>query len=202
MNINEAILSLKKGDGGLNLQIIVSDIYKNLCESKSAKFQIDIRNLSVYTRYATLIYADEESPIKGAKLFFRNARIDIYKTGKLNFKSELKFTQQIPKGHYLFRFLNREVIEQDLKCSLQATLSKQDLNIDMFIINLAKEQIIGMGQIKDSLGRNPEISIIFIPSALSLESITFLKDNFAPEGQMLASLKLLKLKINKGSINF
>lgn len=190
INIDEAVLVSKREEGGINLQIIFSDIYKKISETKPMAFKIDINSLSTYLGLAKLTYLDAQSPAKRMSVLLKDACIFIYKSGKVKFKGDVKFTYQIPKENYISRFLNNRYVDQDLKCTMQGTINNKDFRLDMLLLNLGKEQIVGLGLVKNFIERNPYIDIVFIPSIISVNNIAFLKNNFDPEGNVLIALKL------------
>lgn len=189
ININESICLSKMEEKGVNLQIIFSDIYKKIFKTNPMAFKIYFNNLYISCRLSRLIYVDDLCLPRGIYLFFNNACVLMHRSGRIEFKSDIKFTYQIPQENYISRFLYDKDIIQNFQCTMQGSINNKDINIDMLLLTLGKEQIVGLGLIKDFAERNPYIDIAFIPSNVSVNNITFLKNNFNPQGYLLIALR-------------
>lgn len=144
-------------------------------------------------------------------ILFKKTTILLYKTGKFKLNSLIKIASWVPQGSYLSRFLDEKQIIQEIKCAAQGNIINDDLDIEMLLLNLHKAQFIGTGKIKNFKQKTPYFDINFIPSAISLNEVAFLKKNLKKlQGYLMLSLKLtgtapnIKTLLNAGldSCNF
>lgn len=184
ININEVSLLLKKDKGGFNLQIMFNDIYKKIFQMPPWPYKIIISKPSISAGSINLIYDD-------MRLILSRGRFSASKAGRVKFTSDIKFIYQLPKTNFLSGFLKKRDIMQPLKCTMEGTIYNKDLNIDMLLLSLAKEQIIGIGAVKNFTESQPYVNISFIPSTISLSNIAFLQNNFSSDGYLLFDLKFM-----------
>lgn len=191
-DISSVVLLMKKETEGYNVQIILSDIPKRLNLPDYPHFKLPINTVTARIKSAKIIYADDPNLRQNLEILHKNIRIIFYKSGKLVFNSSIKFRYIIPEETNLSKLLASGTVEQGLKCSLQGTfINEKDLNIDMLLLSLSDDQIIGTGLIKDFTERNPHLNIDFVHSMIFLKNIAFLRNNFKAEGTSFISLKLI-----------
>ena len=190
IKINELKLVVRAEREGLNIQIIYSDIYKRVSANLPSLLNISTNTVSVYIDMINIIYVDNPYLEKNMLILLKHSRIE-YKSGKFKFDSNIQLRYHLlPEKIFISRFLKEGVIEQDIKCMIQGNMQTNDLNMDMILLNIGKQELIGMGINKNFAERNPYLDIDFIPSTVSLNNIKSLKDNFNSEGNAFVSLKI------------
>lgn len=188
INLNEGILLSRKEREGINFQIIFSDVYKNITDSKSTKLRISINDLTIRVGLLKVISINDEFNSDGTVILLKNIHISMNPFGKVKFKSNLRFTSKLPEENYLSGFLKNKNIIQDLKYFMEGTISNKNMIVDSMLLKLGKEQIIGSGLIKDFAERNPYIDIRLMASIISINNIAFINENFNIEGYLSLSL--------------
>jgi hypothetical protein len=196
IKIRGAILLSRKEIEGINLQIIFSDIYKKVSQGATLDYPIDINNILVVADLVKLAFVDKQYQDNGVEFLFNKLRISLLRSQRLKFRSNIRFTYHIPQKKYAARFLNNVAMIQDLKGSFDGNINGNNLDLEMAVLSLGKERLIGMGQVKDFLEKNPWINISSVPCGISLNNITFLKDNFSPDGYLWTSLRISGLLDN------
>ena len=189
IKIKEALLLTKKEKEGYNLQIMFSDTYKKIFESKVLKSNIFTNNVDVFIDLAKLIYMDNPNLEKNMYILLKNAQIQ-QKSEKFKFTSDIEFNYRLPEDGYLSRFIKDITITQRIKCAIQGNIQGNDLNMELVSLNIGKEQMLGMGINKGFAEKNPYIDIIFISSTITVNNIKFMKDNFDAKGHVFFSIKL------------
>ncbi len=184
IDINEASLLLNKQKEGLNLQIMFSDISKSMPKNKPAAL-----NLFKYSLDASIKTAKLASFDKNIYLLMKNSRIK-QEAERFKFDSDIEFNYLLPKDAYVTRFFKNQNLKEKVRCSLQGNIRGEDLIIDLLLFTIGKSQIIGAGINNGFAQRNPDVDITFMHSAILLDNIASLKDNFDAEGNVFFSLKV------------
>lgn len=189
IDINEASLLLNQQREGLNLQIIFSDISKKMPKNKPAALNLFKYSLDASIKTAKLICAGNASFDKNIYLLMKNSRIK-QEAERFKFDSDIEFNYLLPKDAYLAHFFKNKVLKEKVRCSLQGNIRGGDLIIDLLLFTLENSQIVGAGINKGFAQRNPNVDIAFMHSAILLDNIASLKDNFDAEGNAFFSLKI------------
>ncbi|MEW6075550.1 MAG: hypothetical protein AB1530_04495 [Candidatus Omnitrophota bacterium] len=190
IRVHEALFLVKREPQGLNLQIVYSDIYKRLSRFKNQPAGIRLINTSVYVGHAQIFFTDKPSFEHDIYLSLRKARIRLDSSGHVRFKGKLHFKYLMSDRLFVTRFFQQKLIQEEFDCAMQGKVRGNDFVMDMILLNIGKEQIIGMGVNRDFAEYNPRLDITFIPSTVQVSSIGFLKNNFHPSGSIFVSLKI------------
>jgi hypothetical protein len=191
--INELRLLFKKEKEGVNLQIIYSDIYKRMLESKNLPLGISTNKVVLDIKTIKIIPIDNPYLEKNMLVSLKSSRIE-YKSGKFKFEGSIKLTYRFLPN--IARFLNNDLLEQGIKCMVQGNIEGNNLNMDLILLSIGKEEMIGMGVNKNFAERNPYLDINFIPANISLDNIVFLKNNLDAQGSLFILLKIYGLMDN------
>ncbi len=189
IDINEASLLLNNQKEGLNLQIIFSDISKKMPKNKPAALNLFKHSLDASIKTAKLAYAGNASFDKNIYLLMKNSRIK-QEAERFKFDSDIEFNYLLPKDAYVAHFFKNKDLKEKARCSLQGNIRGEDLIVDLLLFTLENSQIVGAGINKGFAQRNPNVDIAFMHSAILLDNIASLKDNFDAEGNAFFSLKI------------
>lgn len=188
-DINEALLSINKERDGLNLQIIFSDIYKKATKFKPLLPNIFKKGMRLSIKRTKLVYAGNSYFEKNMYILLKNSKIkQEQESEKFNFDSVIELNYRLPEDTYLARFFKSKNMQQEIKCSVQGKIKGEDLDMDLILLDIGKDQILGMGVTKDFAERNPYLDIIFVHSTISLENIASIKNNFNVQGNAFLSI--------------
>lgn len=189
ININEAICLLSKETEGINLQIIISDIYKKAPSIKSPIVDRFKNKAEVSVKTAKFFYTGNSDLEKNMFFLIKNLRVK-QEEGKIKFDGNIDFNYRFPKDAYISRFFKNKRIKLVAGCSVQGYTEGKDLVMDLIIFNWGKNQIIGKGITKDFMEKNPYLDINFVHSAVLLDNIAAKKDYFNAAGSAFFSLKV------------
>ncbi|RJO63759.1 MAG: hypothetical protein C4540_06360 [Candidatus Omnitrophota bacterium] len=190
IRIHEALFLAKKEPQGLNLQILYSDIYKRLSRLKNNPPGLRLINTAVYLENAQIFFTDKPVFEHDMYLSLRKARIRLDSSGHVRFKGKLHFKYLMSDRLFVTRFFEQKLIQEELDCSIQGKVKGNDFVMDMIVLDIGKEQIIGMGVNRNFAEYNPRLDITFIPSTVQVSNIGFLRNNFHPSGSIFVSLKI------------
>ena len=189
INIKEGVFLVNKQEGGVNLQVIFSDICKKSAKIKPRIYGIFNSGLSVSFETAKFVYADNASSEKNIYILIENSRLRLDRT-HFKFDGNIEFNYRLPKEAYISRFFTNRQIKQQLKCSILGNIVGDDLAMDLIVLDIGKDQVIGTGVSKGFVKRNPLLNVSFMHYTLSLENIASLKENFNARGDIYCSFKL------------
>jgi len=188
-DINQAQFLLNKEEKGLNLQMIFSDIYKKMPKIKPLILNKFKDRLDISIKFAKLIYTGNTSFQNYIYILIKNSKFK-QESERFRFDSDIELNYQLSEDAYIARFFKNKSIKQEINCSIQGNIKGKDLIMDLILLNIGKNQIIGTGTTKDFRERNPYVDIAFMHSVILLDNITSMKDNFAAEGNAFFSLKI------------
>lgn len=188
-DINQAQFLLHKEEEGVNLQIIFSDLYKKMPKNKPALLNLFKYSLGASIKTAKLIYRGNGSLEKNLYLLMKNSRIK-QESKRFKFDSDIELNYSLSNDAYIAWFFKNTNLKEQVSCSLQGNIKGEHLIIDLIVLNIGKDQIMGTGISKGFSEKNPYLDIAFINSAISLNNIASLKDNFNAQGNVLFSLKI------------
>lgn len=187
--VDEASLSLNKQRGGMNLQIIFSDIYKRSSEVKVALPKIFKNAFRISVRQTKVTYYGNNNLEKTLTFWLKNSEIN-QESESFNFEGTIDLNYRIPENSYLSGFLKNNELRQLIKYSVQGNIKGEDTFINLISLKIGEDQILGTGFNKGFAERNPYLNINFIPSTLSLESIGFIKEGLGANGYAVLSANL------------
>ena len=193
IRINELRLLFKREKEGVNLQIIYSDIYKRILKTKNLPLGISTNKITVDIKTIKIVPIDNPYLEKNMLISVQNSRIE-YKNGKFKFEGNIKLTYRFLPN--IARFLNNDLLEQGIKCMVQGNIEGNNLNMDLILLSIGKEEMLGMGVNKNFAERNPYLDINFIPANISLDNIVFLKSNLDAKGSFFILPKIYGLMDN------
>ncbi|MDD5566308.1 MAG: hypothetical protein PHG31_05420, partial [Candidatus Omnitrophica bacterium] len=190
IRVHEALFLVKREPQGLNLQILYSDIYKRLSRLRNHPAGIRFINTTVYVDQAQIFFTDKPMFEHEMYLSLRKARIRLEPSGYVRFKGKLHFKYLLSDRFYVTRFFQQKLIQEELDCTMQGKVKGNDFVMDMILLDIGREQIIGMGVNRNFAEYNPHLDITFIPSTVQVSSIGFLRNNFHPSGSIFVSFKI------------
>lgn len=186
VSINSLQLRPEKTGLGINLQVLLSDIFKNSGSSRIIGLNLDLTSLNISVAEARI---KKGGPAARNMLILKDVRI--YMSEKsYRFNSRAIVYSQVESGRYIERFLNTRETSQELSLRAQGAISGRSLQLGLIEIGLFEEQILGTGIIRNYLDYNPQISLEFIPAKLKGADFSFLRENFSFEGRMLIDISL------------
>ena len=188
-NINEALFLLNKEKEGVNLQVIFSDLYKKMPKVKPKALNLFKYSFGASIKTAKLIYTGNACFEKNMHLLMKNSRI-IQGAERFKVDSDIELNYHLSKDTYISRFFKNKGIKEEVGYSIEGNIKGGDLIIDLILLNIGKDQIMGMGISKGFSERNPYIDIAFMNFTISLNNIASMKDNFNAKGDTLFSLKI------------
>lgn len=191
----DILVPVKKEREGYNLQVMFSNIYNNLAEAGGASLSIAADRMVVTMKSVKLIYPDPAHPDEDKYILLRDARLE-QKLDAFRFTAGMQLSYLLPKEAYFSRFLKNTRIQQELKCSIQGNMKGRNLYMNLIVLRAGTDELVGMGVERDFAAKNPSVDITFIPSMISLNNISFLKDNFEADGGIFTSLKVSGLLDN------
>lgn len=188
ISIDELSLSINKQKEGINLQIIFSDVYKRMPKIKTLP-RILKNTIIVSARQAKCSYPGSPGLKNDMYFLFKNLKMK-QESENFNFDATVELNYHLPEDTYISTLFKNKYLKQLVKCSVQGNINEEDLILNLILLKIGKDQLLGMGVNKGFAERNPNLNINFIPSVLSLQNIAFMKESLNAKGYALISAHL------------